>query len=335
MGDFCYLALNKGIMNCGEFKKKSFINSRSYGIVLLFLFSVVSFGCSNKIPSYEYGTTIQFGKGGNAEKYQAKGWSDPENGLTWTDGKTAELHMSIAKPKSDITMKATFNPFLVPGKLDRQKIDVMINGNKTGEWDASTGGDYKIIIPKDSLKKGALIVTFDLPSAGSPSNYGTGKDDRLLGISMMTLTFSEAPIYEFGTNIQFGKGGNADKYEITGWSGPEEGFTWTNGKTAELSMTVKEPKSDVVLKAAFNPLVVSGRLDKQKIVILINGSKAGEWEASSGGDYKLTIPKDSLKDSVKITFELPNATSPATIGVNKDTRVLGIALSSFSLSESK
>jgi len=142
------------------------------------------------------------------------------------------------------------------------------------------------------------------------------------------------PVYQLGLSITFGKGGTAEPYQKKGWSGPEEGFTWTDGNSSELLMKIDKPKSDIIMTAALEPLTVPGKIGKQRVAININGKKAGEWSVNASGEYKLNIPQDYLKGSgLNITFELPDAASPLELGVSKDSRKLGLAIKSINLSE--
>ncbi|RQD80423.1 hypothetical protein D5R95_08780, partial [Methanosalsum natronophilum] len=48
-----------------------------------------------------------------------------------------------------------------------------------------------------------------------------------------------APL-QFNTPIIFGQNGTAQQYQLTGWSHPEEGFTWTSGYQAGLALQMED-----------------------------------------------------------------------------------------------
>lgn len=151
---------------------------------------------SKEPTSYRWGSTIQFGKNGNSIDYQGKGWGVPENGFTWALGNSASLDLEINKPKSksvDLTVK--FWPFLIPGKIDKQTMKVLINGEKIAEWVITKSGvqEQTIIIPDRLLTQSSRIyISFDLPGAKSPTEVGYNEDKRILSIAFCEIRLSES-----------------------------------------------------------------------------------------------------------------------------------------------
>lgn len=284
--------------------------------------------------TYQYGSEIKFGVGGNASSYQLDGWSSfPEEGFTWTNGKSASLVIPVNQPQSDLILKAVLTPF-ISGEVDVQKVNVYINGEKLGEWIANAAGEYKISIPKKYISDSLLKINFELLDACSPSELNISNDNRTLGIALQSIVITQPSFYEYGSKIQFGDGGNAEQYQGQGWSGPEKGFTWTDGKSASLVIPVNRPQSDLILKAVLTPFI-SSKVDKQKVNVYINGEKLGKWDIASAGEYEITIPESYITSSLKIDFELPDASSPSESNISNDTRILGIAVQSITLSENK
>jgi len=139
---------------------------------------------------YEYGSQIQFGDAGNAEQYQVQGWSSPEKGFTWTDGKNASLVIPVNQPQSDLILSASLIPFIA-GEVINQNVIINVNGEKLGEWDIRVAGDFKITIPKEYITRSLLNVNFELPDAASPSELNIGNDMRTLGIAMQSIQVLE------------------------------------------------------------------------------------------------------------------------------------------------
>ena len=131
--------------------------------------------------------------------------------------------------------------------------------------------------------------------------------------------------YEYGQEIRFGDGGNAEKFLKYGWNSPGQGVgTWTAGKNARIHMSVKPPESDLVLKAKLHPFLVKDKLDTQRIIVSVNGEQVGKWTVDKPGDYEMVIPRKSVGSDSRLLFSLsfPDANVPKKLGVNSDTRAL-------------
>lgn len=139
--------------------------------------------------------------------------------------------------------------------------------------------------------------------------------------------------YRFGSLIRFGREGNYEKYQGYGWSQPENGLTWTNGKSASLIIPVKQPTGDLVLNMSLSPFVASNHKE-QRLIIFVNGSRLAQWKLTNTGQYKITVPKKYITNSsLEINFELPDATSPSKLKMSADPRLLGIGMQSITISE--
>ncbi|NPV70653.1 MAG: sulfatase-like hydrolase/transferase [Firmicutes bacterium] len=280
-------------------------------------------------PVYQYGSEIRFGEGGNAEHYQGVGWSLPEEGFTWTEAETASLLMPVGPSRSDLVLKATLFPF-VAGGLDKQKVEIYVGEERLGEWLVRDSGEYQMVIPKECVRD-PLRIDFALPGCVSPKELGVSSDLRTLGIAMRSVTVLQVPEYEYGSEIRFGEGGNAEHYQGMGWSLPEEGFTWTDGESASLLIPIDPSQSDVVLKATLSPFI-KGDIDKQRVEIYVGEDRLGEWVVAKPGEYEIVIPEALVRDSqLAIHFELPDSISPAVLGISSDGRDLGIAFQSLTI----
>jgi len=138
--------------------------------------------------------------------------------------------------------------------------------------------------------------------------------------------------------INFAEGGNSENYKIAGWGKAEGGFTWTEGKTASLTIPISATKEPfVTLKAGLSAFLSPGKVDKQTVSILINSKAVGIWVFVKPGlqEKTLFIPRDLLMKSsnMEITFHTPDAVSPAQVGFNNDKRVLGLAVHTIELTE--
>lgn len=279
-------------------------------------------------PIYEYCTEITFGEEGNAQYYQGAGWSYPEKGFTWTDGQEASFIIPVKTPKSDLILRVTLFPFLGQS-IKQQRVGIYINGVKVDEWPVGSVGMYTTVVPRELVENSSLGILFDLPDAISPKELNINEDPRQIAVALQSLELIEPPFYEYGTEIRFGKGGNAHHYQVCGWSNPEEGFTWTEDFISSLLIPVETPDADLVLKARLFPFV-SKDLISQRVAIFVNGQKLDEWDIKTGGEYEIKIPKKYVTGStLMLSFEIPDARSPAQLGVSEDRRRLGIAFQSM------
>jgi hypothetical protein len=147
------------------------------------------------IPSYHWGETLTFGEKGTATIYQTEGWSKPEEQITWTSGRTAELVLPVATSRKAIKLRMFSGAYLKPGILDRQRVKLYINRQPVADWVLSSR-DFEMleaILPAGKAgNSGNLVVTFELPDCVSPNAIGDGEDIRRLGLAVSQLSLSES-----------------------------------------------------------------------------------------------------------------------------------------------
>ncbi len=132
---------------------------------------------------YRPGEKISFIKGGNGDFYKGKGWSNAEDDFTWTDGKKAEVNISAGDIKGKLIMKVFMGGLFNPGKLEAQRVNIYINGTKTGELVVKDKMEYTIALPEHSIVNNNIHILFDMPDANIPGNIGLAGDDvRTLGL---------------------------------------------------------------------------------------------------------------------------------------------------------
>ncbi len=139
-----------------------------------------------------FGEPVLFGREGNSTQYQGCGWSDHEEGWTWTDGTIAYLAIPLPGHDKDVVMKATLAPFLWEHGPAKQTVRIYADGERIGLWEADRGGEYAVRIPREYLRASTLTIRFELPDAASPSEVGSGVDPRKLGLSMKAIVFEES-----------------------------------------------------------------------------------------------------------------------------------------------
>lgn len=138
------------------------------------------------------------------------------------------------------------------------------------------------------------------------------------------------PEYRWGDLLYFGTGGNGASYQAEGWGTPEQYFTWIDGKRARLVLPTSVPDSPVILRMRLRAFLALGKVTRQKVRVLVNHQMVGEWLITNRNTHErsLTLPKELFADSREtvITFEVPEAVAPASVGAGIDIRELSIAI---------
>jgi hypothetical protein len=120
---------------------------------------------------------------------------------------------------------------------------------------------------------------------------------------------------------------DADRYLWLGWGLPENGFRWTTGKEARLVFGL-EAVDDLALQMNVAPLLVSGKVNEQVLQIELNGRllNSAVLNKQEYVDLTVTLPRAALQKQNVLTFRLPQATSPESLGLSIDQRQLGLAV---------
>ena len=138
--------------------------------------------------NYSWGETLTFGREGSVFSFLEDGWASPSAGMTWSTGKRATLRLQTESPPSSVLLEALFKPFLAPGRLDLQRVQVYLNGDMLGVWQASTNSfeTYRLEIDAGSFPPGEpFTLEFRTPDSASPAALGAGADQRVLGLAMI------------------------------------------------------------------------------------------------------------------------------------------------------
>lgn len=141
-------------------------------------------------------------------------------------------------------------------------------------------------------------------------------------------------LYSWGEVISFDGKYNAARFLGTGWSEQGNGYRWTTGKRVTIDFSVRPVVGDRVLTVSvFNFLPYK----RFPVTVSIDNTIVGTWEMSLTGappcpscapPYTMTIPSVLVAGKRKFTlaFDTPLVTSPQKLGVNTDTRILGMAV---------
>ncbi len=293
-------------------------------------------------PEYRSGTKLTFGASGTAVPYLAGGWSFAENDFRWNDGKQASLALSMPAPDSPVMLTAEVGGFIMPGKIPQQRLRVLVDQEPVGEW-VIHHRDFRersvLLEPANFKNPANVVVRFEAPDAVSPFAAGVGRDIRQLAFAIKSLTLSESKeqgVYRWGQTIEFGTRGNSSGYQKAGWSSPEEGINWNDGVQSELFIHVPPPHAPVLLKIFAKPFILPGKVDSQRLRIIVNNRLVGELRLSQPQfqDVVFEIPASVFHGfaATIVQLETPDAKSPRELGAGSDERRLGIAVRTVQLS---
>ena len=139
------------------------------------------------------------------------------------------------------------------------------------------------------------------------------------------------PAYAFGRRISFDTAA-ADEYLWYGWSGREPSARWTDRGSAAIVFSLDAVRTSV-LRLEMAPFVAPPQLASQTVRIKINGRPLASLALSNPqqGEYSFELPGDLLRKDNVLSFELPNAQSPKSIGVGEDARLLGVSVRSMQI----
>ena len=111
------------------------------------------------------------------------------------------------------------------------------------------------------------------------------------------------------------------------WNNREDWGAWSRGKDVALTLPLPaiQPKLLTLNLRAF----VNGAIPTQALKISSDGEVLGNFSLSKfdGNIIQIELPKSSKqKGYVTLDFTLPNAASPSSIGMDEDSRILGIGI---------
>ena len=124
-----------------------------------------------------------------SEAYIWYGWSKSETEYRWTEARQATLIFAMEQPQQ-LLLTIKFVPFLVPNRLQSQRVAIFLNEERVDEFTAADPSPVErtVMLPAGSLRQ-SNVLRFDLPDAASPASFGLSPDERLLGIAVYSMQF--------------------------------------------------------------------------------------------------------------------------------------------------
>ena len=239
-----------------------------------------------------------------------------------------DSYFNNVDPSSPILVTNITGRILRPHQVAHEPLHlaVAVNGTisaMTKTYIAGNDERFSALVPESAFHPGHNEVD---AFAASNSN------GRLALEKLRTIRIPE---YRWGNVLYFGAGGNAALYQAEGWGIPEKSLTWIDGKRARLVLPTSTPHSPVTLRMLLCAFVPAGKVSRQKVRVLVNHQVVDEWLITNRNlhERSLIIPKQLFADSPEavITFETPEAVSPASVGAGSDIRELSIAVAWIAL----
>ena len=134
-------------------------------------------------------------------------------------------------------------------------------------------------------------------------------------------------VLNFKTGITFGANGNLREFSPVGFApSPDAVSTWTEAPVAELSFRLPPLRHDVHLSIEVFPYLADGLIPQQTCWVHFNGLFVHFCTVRSPLEMSFAISRDLLNPRAnRLSFTLPNATSPYELHVGDDLRQLGLS----------
>jgi hypothetical protein len=112
-----------------------------------------------------------------------------------------------------------------------------------------------------------------------------------------------------------------------GWGARAPAMRWTNGKEAALVFSLNRI-DDTTARIKLAAFVVPGKHDEQRVNVTLNGQRLQtlSLKEEAAREHLLVMPKEMLRQKNVLTFGLPDAVSPQSLGAGAESKPLGIAV---------
>ncbi len=278
--------------------------------------------------------SLVFSSGGsseyNAEYSLYSGWHAIETDKTWTN-ETASLLAVLPEEPEEGPEQMTVTYWTHPGAKDTE---VYYNGELAGTLPHHEGfASETLLLPEEYRSDSdAQLITFVTDGATSSKVYynGKAKDERILGIAVSEISFEPANV--LGRTISFSEAAALSYFPAGTESYLEQNGLWTVGKSAQARFYVGEPEKDLSCHIELYGWMPTG---EQRVQISSQGRTLYDGTVTNDAPYiNFAAPAACVRDAfLELSFKLPDACSPKSLGVSEDERELGIRFKSLLLEE--
>jgi hypothetical protein len=129
------------------------------------------------------------------------------------------------------------------------------------------------------------------------------------------------------TGIDFGAEGNLREFDPVGFSATSDSVsTWSEAGTAALSFRLAPTRADLAFTIELFPYLADGRIAQQGCWVFCNGLFVHYEGVRAPIEMRFTVPREGLNPRAnRLSFALPDATSPKALKLGDDLRLLGLS----------
>lgn len=134
-----------------------------------------------------------FKAGGNLDESVHSGFYITEAEGTWTEGVESEVIIKAAGLLSELSLRLTVQPFLLPGVIEKQSLSVFIDGVFLGSYHSqrTEWTELRLAIPGHvQPSDGQFRIVFRHSTPGVPATSGKSSDTRNLAFMFRSLTLT-------------------------------------------------------------------------------------------------------------------------------------------------
>jgi hypothetical protein len=279
---------------------------------------------------YKYGENIISESNPYMELYSI-GFAGDEVKGAWATGPYSCLHLPVESSKGSLALSLSVSPFLQREYLPQQTFNILVDNSllKTIQLQNEDNVSMTIPLPANLQNNDELNLCIEFPDAKySPKDLKIDMNTMYLGGFFKSIVINDSAGYTLPVKFDFSETGNGSAIMQDGWSFSEPEYTWTVGKNAQLILPlITDGSKDLNLTISAIPFIHGEELNQQVVIVRSGGDELTQWTMDQPGEYVVNIPSEYNKNGlVSIDFEIPNATSPISVGFNQDERVLGIAV---------
>ena len=215
-------------------------------------------------------------------------------------------------------------------ELESQTLAIAVNGRIVAITEtyseAGRGGFFTAMLPEASLRDGANSVNIFLI---------LDEDEDL--VLRRTYVTSKQLTLPLNTRLSFTADEYQEQYVLGGLGSPEQTLTWSVGNTVNFGIAIASFEESLFMDLEVFPFVSENLVPKQNVLVSINGEILEKWvfESSAVSRRRLIIPAGTInpEETFVLSFQLPDAVTPVSLGINADSRQLGLGFISMVFSE--
>lgn len=243
------------------------------------------------------------------------GWNQSQKSGTWTDGPRSTFLMRSEHKLTDSLLRVN-----ILEKVGQPTVRLFFNGELVEQKKILKSGNYYFHIPAHFISNSIETLTFEIEKYQKVSEVFPD-EKRDIGLFINEIELGNVTLIPSDNKILFGVGGTAEPFVISGWSVPENGGTWTDGKEVKFEFS-----APIGLHPSQMKIYVEEVLSRQNVTILVNDHIVGVQKVNHPGEVIFKIKQDvwvnHSDQANRIQFLLPDCKQSNI--KNNDRRYLGL-----------